>query len=277
MKLFELRRFALVVYELRNRHAGCDEGRRKMALGGPAKPSDLELKVILEELRKAEQVCLDIGWKHATEKIGLINTHWLYEKNAADYSSLCADIRNALDVLLGASWDQKVVQIDRVFYDFVNNDVLFGEQVKKSFPDASSDIRDAGNCIATDLGTAAVFHLMRAVEWGLRALCANLGILRVRKTNKPGKRKFIPIEYSQWERMLDAVYDSVDKKIDKLGPGKKKQDLQEFYYPLLRDLKGFKDAWRNHVMHSRAEYSTKTAIDIFEHVRAFMTALASKE
>src|SRR2546423_3799871 len=53
---------------------------------------------------------------------------------------------------------------------------LFGESVAKSFPSASDDVAESGKCIATDRGTAAVFHLMRVMEAGLKSLAKQLGI-----------------------------------------------------------------------------------------------------
>ncbi len=47
---------------------------------------------------------------------------------------------------------------------------LFGKLVEASFPSAIFDIRSAGTCLATGHSTAAVFHLMRAMEAGLAVL-----------------------------------------------------------------------------------------------------------
>jgi len=52
--------------------------------------------------------------------------------------------------------------------------LLFGDDVAKKFPSASVDIEEAGKCLALDRGTATVFHLMRAMEVGLRALAKSL-------------------------------------------------------------------------------------------------------
>jgi hypothetical protein len=40
--------------------------------------------------------------------------------------------------------------------------------------------------------------------------------------------------------MFQRLHDRIDKKIDALPPGPRKQQLQEFYYSLLQDLRGFK-------------------------------------
>jgi hypothetical protein len=94
---------------------------------------------------------------------------------------------------------------------------LFGERVSSAFPSAQSEIQDAGNCLAGDLHTAAVFHLMRAAEHGLRALA---GELRVRLR--------VQLEYAGWEEVIRAV----DRKLTALRAkprGKKKAEALEFY------------------------------------------------
>src|SRR5436309_10023407 len=67
--------------------------------------------------------------------------------------------------------------------EYFEKDALFGGEVSQAFPSAWEDIRDAGNCIAADLHTAAVFHLMRVGELGMRALARHLRV-KVQKTRK---------------------------------------------------------------------------------------------
>ena len=54
--------------------------------------------------------------------------------------------------------------------------LAFGQTVADRLPIATPDIEDAGKCLALDQGTAAVFHLMRAMEAGLKELARILGI-----------------------------------------------------------------------------------------------------
>jgi hypothetical protein len=160
--------------------------------------------------------------------------------------------------------------------DFHKQD-LFGEDVSNNFPSARDDIRAAGNCYATDNATACVFHLMRAVEWGFRALCSSLGLKKVRQRYKAtGAISYIPIEYSEWEKLLDQLKPRIDKRIDKIKRGPLKQQEQEFYYPILQDIRGIKDAWRNHIMHARQQYSSEDAKAIFGHVENLMIRLATR-
>ena len=53
---------------------------------------------------------------------------------------------------------------------------LFGQAVESTFPAASEDIESAAKCLAIGQQTAAVFHLMRAMECAVGALATKLGI-----------------------------------------------------------------------------------------------------
>jgi len=123
---------------------------------------------------------------------------------------------------------------------------LFGK-----FDKITPDVEAALDCFAFGKDTAAVFHFMRIVEWGLRAFCIHLGFRNIRsKIKASGKVQLTPIEYTTWEIVLNQLQSKVDKKIIKLRRGSAKQKSQELYYPLLEEVKAFKEAWRNHVMHN---------------------------
>ena len=154
-----------------------------------------------------------------------------------------------------------------------------GEQrsVHEAFPNARFDAREAGNCLAADCNTAAVFHMMRVVEWGLRALCVDLGMRRLRCINKrTGKVTYKPLEYSEWDSILSQLRARTTDKLARLSRGQRKQALQEFYLPAIQDVEAFKDAFRNHVMHSRREYTRKEADAIRDRVQRFMRLLATR-
>jgi hypothetical protein len=94
---------------------------------------------------------------------------------------------------------RKLVFIPPNLVEYLEQEKLFGDAVYENFPSARGDIRDAGNCLAAGLNTAAVFHLMRVVELGLRALAKKLHVKKVKKTCQwnlaPGKRSSRP-----WKR-----------------------------------------------------------------------------
>jgi hypothetical protein len=266
----------------------CDEQRRLAAdsiqsalkspplLLGHIQPANISIApdqgtidAVIAVLKGARGLCDECCWKFASDKIGLIVLQ--LEKYSCDWSSLEADLRNAVDVLMNQMWDVKLVYVDAEYYGHVNNDAVLGEDIKKAFPSATFDLREAGNCIAVDSGTAAVFHLMRAVEWGVRALCVDLGVLDV-----PRRNATIPIEFAEWDKILDQLYPAVQKKVDALAPGVAKQDTQEFYFTILHDIRGFKDAFRNHVMHTRKVYKQKEAVSVLAFVGKFFELLSTK-
>ena len=57
---------------------------------------------------------------------------------------------------------------------FDNGVSLIGESVAAAFPSTIPDIEEAGKCLALDRPTAAVFHLMRALEVPLKLLAEKL-------------------------------------------------------------------------------------------------------
>lgn len=76
--------------------------------------------------------------------------------------------------LLNRFWDEvgliKFIYIPAEKMAFYDQPEAFGTAVAKAFPGADYDIREAGNCFALGLHTAAVMHSMRVLESGLNAL-----------------------------------------------------------------------------------------------------------
>ena len=88
---------------------------------------------------------------------------------------------HALGRVLVSSIEQKLEK--RVFLYvrpnctvLVDHSQAFGKAVADAFPTARDDIREAGNCLAADCATAAIFHLMRAAEVALRALARDRSV-----------------------------------------------------------------------------------------------------
>jgi len=147
---------------------------------------------------------------------------------------------------------------------FFEQEALFGQAVKKAFPSAFADIKGAGNCISADLNTAAVFHLMRVVEIGLRALAKHL---KVKAKNR--------LEFEEWNAVIEQI-ESVIRQERQKPRGKKKTEALEFYHGAMGEFNAFKDVWRNNVMHSRRNYNAFDAGGVYIRVRDFMQRLAGK-
>lgn len=213
-----------------------------------------------------------IGFEHASEK-ALIVAHRMKNPNIGNNPAVAqAELRSLEDSILLDMRKHKFVQIVAEHTKYLNCKTAFSKQVADSFPSARVDAYEAGNCICVGLGSAAVFHLMHVVEWGFRSLANSLGMTDVVTNWK--KNETTPIEFAQWERILQQLPEYVESKINSFPRGPKKQRAQEFYHGALQDIGGFKDAWRNHVMHTRRHYSTTDAIAVYSHVERFMKSLA---
>lgn len=149
------------------------------------------------------------------------------------------------------------------------------EAIWTAIPDAKDDIEEAVDCYALERNTASVFHAMRVVEWGLRAFCDHLGFTEVKTGEKSGIDILVPVEYATWDRILAQLRAHAKSLVDLEVDRSQKQALQEFYYSAIAEIDGFKDAWRNHVMHTRRSYNAEDAVAVLSHVQRFLKMLVS--
>jgi hypothetical protein len=229
---------------------------------------------MLADLAKSRDVCSQAGFGSAAQQIGLIYQRLDLDRARVDSSYIAAELLNAYDAILEAAVKHRFLRVRMARAVCIDNSNLMGPKVIATFQNAKADIIEAGNCLAADCDTAAVFHLMRIVEWGLRAFCVHLGFKQLRIVKKSGKVKCVPVDYLEWEKILDGLQSRVDQRIERMRPGMAKQSAQEFYYPALQDIRGIRDAWRNHTMHNRREFSGPDADAIFAHVNRLMNNLA---
>jgi hypothetical protein len=139
----------------------------------------------------------------------------------------------------------------------------FSTFVNEQFPEAVRDICAASRCLALDEWTASVFHCMRVVEHGLRAMAEYLGV-----TMK------YPIELENWKTIIDAIEKAI-YKIEDENKSLEKSERLRFYSGAATQFRYFKDAWRNHVSHSRRSYDSREARLIWNHTCEFMESLAA--
>jgi hypothetical protein len=141
---------------------------------------------------------------------------------------------------------------------------LFGAPVVDSFPNSDRDIAAAGRCFAFGEWTACVFHLMRALELALHKWALEMGVTQ-----------FSAIELENWKNILDAA----DKRIKALEqqPKSPQKDRElQYYGETCAHFRSIKDAWRNHVSHSRTTYDERETEAILMHVKEFMRLLAAR-
>lgn len=160
------------------------------------------------------------------------------------------------------------IRVGKGMSDFVDKGIVLGRDVAVAFPLAVPDITEAGNCLAVECNTAAVFHLMRVSEYGLRSLAKTL---RVRLTHKG---KIQPIEFADWNKIITECKNKIAKSRT-LSPGPKRQGQLNRLSEAADHCEYMKDIWRNDLSHARKPYSHHDAMGVFERVRSFMIFLAS--
>jgi hypothetical protein len=186
-------------------------------------------------------------------------------KPLLDVSTVHAVLMTFKRSLIECSEDRVFAIIDADFSSYVNNEKSFGEDTYKNFPSAREDIKQAGNCIAVECWTAAVFHLMRAVEFGLRALSHDRGI-----TVPKG-----PIELATWEDMIREL-EKAETEIQSYPKTLEREGQFEFFHGSMMEVKRFKNKFRNAVMHTREDYDADEAKSAFIHVKAFFGIISIK-
>jgi hypothetical protein len=142
----------------------------------------------------------------------------------------------------------------------VTDSDLFGKQVTVAFPSATFDIEEAGKCLAFERWTACVYHLMRVMEIGLRALRDRLNLS--------------PTTNRNWEAVLTKCDLELRKSVAQRSPEWVADD--PFFSNATAILRAVKDAWRNPTMHVEKVYTEEQAEDIWNAVKGFTRHLGTK-
>lgn len=133
-----------------------------------------------------------------------------------------------------------------------------------AFPSTQVDIFSATDCYALQHNTACVFHCMRILENGLKALAASVGLT---------------FDVQQWKNIIDLIEVEINKirqnGIPGLGKAEKDARLQ-FLSEAAKEFSYFKDGWRNYVSHNKLAYDEHQALGTLEHVRGFMNQLSKQ-
>lgn len=227
-----------------------------------------DILVLCEEVHK---YCDRVGFRRAGMEANLLLMRVRQRTVSLAPSALEVRFETLERILLDETREYKYFQISSEDAEYLNPVLVFGLCAAGPFPSATPDFRDACDCLAFGMYTAAVFHLMRIVEFGLRAFAADLGLSHV-VVNQPNM-KTIPTEYAQWEQILNQLPEKIKTKTGALPKGPQRQAAQEFYYPAHKEIEAFKNAWRNHVMHSRAAYTREDAVAVLSHVKRFLNSL----
>jgi HEPN domain-containing protein len=131
----------------------------------------------------------------------------------------------------------------------------FGEEMEERFSSASYDIAEASKCLALGRTTSTVFHCMRIVERGLRAINSFLGLQDPDNPN--------------WGAWLNQIRVELDSR-------KKKWEEYDYFYGLYAQLQAIKTAQRNQTMHPASMYVEEEAKLIFDNTKFLMMKIVSR-
>jgi len=248
------------IVELENNQCLCKSFREQHGGGFPA-PEPL-VQAAKKSFQEIELLCDEIGLDHARAQINVIGIKLNYPM---DISSLLTNLENAETTLLRETWERKFLYINEDCSLFVDNPNLLGAEVVEAFPSAKDDIREAGNCLAAECTTSAVFHLMRVAEYGLRALAKDRRIKVPRGA----------LELATWEDIIQRL-ETAEQKIQGYPKTLAREAQFEFYHGAMMEFKRFKNKFRNRLMHARDSYDRHQARSALDHVGDFMKILASR-
>jgi hypothetical protein len=140
---------------------------------------------------------------------------------------------------------------------------LFSPEVDVAFEGIRFDSSEAGKCIALERSTAAVYHLVRCLEAGLRAIARCLDIAD---------------PTSGYGRGWGAILKDIDGEIKKRWPhaANRMSGDGQFFESLYASLAAIKAPYRDSTMHLQEKYTEEEARYVFEMVKGLMTKIADR-
>jgi len=212
-----------------------------------------------------------LGWIRARGNV-MAAAGWIYEGgpkvSAEKVLHELVDLSGEIEIELSR---RHFIIVDPAKVEFLRGGRrLLGEKVLAAFPSAENDIENAAHCLAMDLNTAAVFHLIRVAEFGMRALARHLKIKVKRNT----------IDSAGWTEIIQDIKDVTAVRWGKRPKGKKARQTATAFLKFCEvatdELNVFKEVWRNNVMHAGLPYNEHDAHGVYIHVRDFMQRLATQ-
>jgi len=226
-----------------------------------------DLVVIRHLLQRAQELRDSLSQLGANITISIVDEHiWQLNSDIKPSPSEIVEyykyISKALEHEL-SSIKIFIVSSDKAQYN-EPKDPLFGAEFNTKYASRGRfEVDEAAKCIAFGRPTAAVFHLMRVLEVGIRSIAR---CLNIPDPIKPAERN--------WGKMLDAIKQSIAAKWPTAAD--RMSDDAIVFEGLLASLDAIKNPWRNSTMHVENKYTDDEAEHIFVAIKGFMKKLASR-
>lgn len=212
--------------------------------------------MLTRNLRRADKLCVLLALGTSLTQVAHVRVELKKKRPNIKYvTDRIHDLRKRIhDELGGRCTFLLTPDQEKAFTD----EKAFGQDVFDKFPDARLDVTEAAQCNALGRHTAAVCHLMRVLEVGLKVLAKKLGI--------PD-----PLISSNrdWGSMLATIQAEIqaNKKTPKIADWHSIHNHVEQAHAFLMSAKG---AWRNPTMHVENHYNEGEAASIYGAVHGFM-------
>lgn len=218
----------------------------------PRKQS-LDLDVMKTILSMIRVYSFSLGLSAVQSQLDRIDNIIISSYELTKLESLFVDLKNRMEDDLKR---KKFIYITPDLIRFYSEEDLFGAEVGSKFPLNAEDIESAGKCLALGQPTAAVFHLMRAMEAAVSQLSSSLQI---------------PNPDREWGKLLSDIH----RKIESMPKTTDDERVtRNNWSESHANLYHVKQAWRNDTMHPKKTYTTEQATEVFEATRVFMRHLA---
>lgn len=188
------------------------------------------------------------------------------QRNTLTPAEVSKSFRDLWDDFLSDCDGRLVELIEPANTKYYDQDAGFGYEVAQRFPSAKPEIRECGTCYALGRHTASVFHAMRAVEHGLRALTGAVGVVSPK----------VPLNYQDWNCLIQQVESRSEAAVDTWGKSAEVTNARQFFHRLVADLYLFKDDVRNVTMHTRASYDAPGALSVRNRAAEWFAVLATR-
>jgi hypothetical protein len=152
----------------------------------------------------------------------------------------------------------RVIPRERV--TFWNDGWLVGAKLATSFPTSATELQRAARCYSVGEPTACVFHSMRALEPGLAALAKPFSVSSA---------------HENWQNIISEIEAEI-RKLGNLPKSVARIEDEKFFGAAVSHLYFIKNAWRNHVAHTRDSYSDAEAVKVLERSRDFIESLCPR-
>jgi hypothetical protein len=229
---------------------------------------DQDLEEFIRVLALMKEVCAGNDMLESVRLMERIDRH--LTNHTHDASSIRTQVRHVIDAVAEETNKKRFLYIRSEYGHFLSGNI-FDAKTRVMFSNAVGDMEEAGNCLAVECSTAAVFHLMRVAEHGVRKLARSrkIGVKFVHS------RKKQPLDHACWGDVVGAIKGKISqiKKNDAITGNKEQQQIM-FYSNAADHCTYMKDIFRNQVNHLGKPYSQAEAVAIFGRVRDFMTFLA---